>query len=56
MVTTFVFSDVADMPAYDFDWFSLLITLVAFAAVYEFAMVFFSLRIKRMPLKSVMAE
>ena len=53
---TFVFSNVENMPEYNFDWFNLLITLVTFVVVYEMIMLLFSLRIKKVSLKNVMAE
>ena len=56
LIITFVFSDVEIVPAYNFDWIVLLITLVAFIIVYELTMVFFSFRIRKTPLKSVMTE
>ena len=56
LIITFVFYDVEIMPEYNFDWIALLITSVAFVVVYELTMVFFSLRISKTPLKSVMAE
>lgn len=56
LVMTFVFSNVENMPEYNFDWLNLLITLVVFVVVYEMIMLLFSLRIKKASLKSVMAE
>lgn len=44
------------MPEYNFDWLNLLITLAVFVVVYEMIMLLFSLRIKKVSLKSVMAE
>ena len=56
LVVTFVFSNVENMPEYNFDWLNLLITLVSFVVIYEMIMLLFSLRIKKVSLKSVMAE
>lgn len=56
LILTFVFSGVEDMPTYNFNWSALLITLVAFLATYELIMLFFSLKIKKQSLKSVMME
>ena len=56
LVMTFVFSNVENMPEYNFDWLNLLITLVSFVVIYEMIMLLFSLRIKKVSLKSVMAE
>ena len=56
LVVTFVFSNVENMPEYNFDWLNLLITLAAFVVIYEMIMLLFSLRIKKVSLKSVMAE
>ena len=56
LVVTFVFSNVENMPEYNFDWLNLLITLAAFVVIYEMIMLLFSLRIKKLSLKSVMAE
>lgn len=56
LIVTFVFSDLENMPEYNFHWLGLLITLAAFVVVYELAMAFFTFRIKKLPLKSVMAE
>ena len=56
LVVTFVFSNVENMPEYNFDWLNLLITLASFVVIYEMIMLLFSLRIKKLSLKSVMAE
>lgn len=56
IVMTFVFADIENMPEYNFDFKALFITLIAFVITYELIMYLYSLRIKRLSIKSVMIE
>lgn len=56
LVMTFVFADIEAVPEYHFDAEAFLIALVAFLVVYELVMYFYSSRIRKLSLKSVMAE
>ena len=44
------------MPEYNFDFKALVITLTAFVITYELIMYLYSLRIKKLSVKSVMLE
>lgn len=56
IVMTFVFADIENMPEYNFDFKALFITLIAFVITYELIMYLYTLRIKRLSIKSVMIE
>lgn len=56
LVMTFVFAGVENMPEYNFDIKALIITLILFVIVYEMFMWFYSSRIKKLPIKSIMLE
>ena len=56
IMVTVVFADVAGLPEYGFDWKACGVTLGLFIFVYEAAMYGYSLRIKKLPIKSVMLE
>lgn len=56
IMVTVVFADVGNIPEYSFDFFALVITLVLFIFTYEIVMYCYSLRIKKLSLKSVMLE
>lgn len=56
IMVSMVFADIESMPEYSFDLRVFLITLAAFAAVYEAVLLAYSRRIRGMPLKSIMAE
>lgn len=51
-----VFADTEYSPEYNFDYKAFVITLAAFIITYEFIMYQYSLRIKKLPIKSVMLE
>ena len=56
LMVSVVFADVADMPAYGFDFKMFLVTLVLFVITYEFAMYLYARAIKRLSLKQIMSE
>lgn len=56
IVMSFVFADIKNMPEYNFDFKALVITLTAFVITYELIMYLYSLRIKKLSVKSVMSE
>lgn len=56
LMVTLVFSGIENMPEYNFDFKAFIVTLVAFIATYELFMFFYSLRIKKLSLKIIMAE
>ena len=56
IMVTVVFADVANVPEYHFDFVACVITLALFVASYELTMLYYTHRIKRLPLKSVMLE
>lgn len=56
IVMSFVFADIKNMPEYNFDFKALVITLTAFVITYELIMYLYSLRIKKLSVKSVMLE
>lgn len=56
MTVTFVFADIENMPEYNFDVQAFAITLAAFIITYEFIMYQYALRIKKLPIKSIMLE
>ncbi len=56
LMMTVVFADIANMPEYTFDYKALVITLIAFIITYELIMYCYSLRIKKLSIKSVMLE
>ena len=51
-----VFADVETVPEYNFDFKACVVALILFALAYEAAMCGYSLRIKKLPIKSVMLE
>lgn len=53
LVVTMIFSDVADMPEYNFSLRALLIALAAFIVSYEAIMFLYSFRLKKLTLKMV---
>lgn len=56
IVVSIVFADVKTVPEYTFDIPAFVFTLVAFAIIYELAIRYFSLQIKKLSIKSVMLE
>ena len=56
VMVTVVFADVGYVPEYNFNFNALMITLVAFIITYELIMRYYSFRIKKLPIKSVMLE
>lgn len=56
LTVTLVFADIENMPEYHFDFKALVITLIAFVITYELVMYLYSLRIKKLSIKSVMLE
>ena len=56
IMVTVVFADVAGLPEYGFDWKACGVTLILFIFAYEAVMYGYSLRIKKLPIKSVMLE
>ena len=55
-VVTIVFADIENVPEYSFDVKAFFITLAAFIIVYELILYFYSLRIKKSSIKSIMSE
>lgn len=55
-MVTVVFENVENMPEYSFDFKIFLFTLIAFIAVYEVVLNIYSQQIKKLSLKSIMAE
>lgn len=53
LVVTMIFSDVADMPEYNFNLRALLVALAAFIVSYEAIMFLYSFRLKKLTLKRV---
>lgn len=56
IMVTVVFDDVELVPEYSFDFKALVVTLAAFIITYELIMYFYSLRIKKLSVKSIMLE
>lgn len=56
LMVSVVFADVANMPAYRFDFKMFLVTLVLFVITYEFAMYLYARAVKRLSLKQIMSE
>ena len=56
IMVTVVFADVANVPEYHFDFVACTVTLALFVVSYELTMLYYSRRIKRLTLKSVMLE
>lgn len=50
-----LFNDI-EMPEYKFDFKALAITLAVFIVAYELVMYLYTLKIKRVPVKSVMVD
>ena len=51
-----VFKDVENVPAYEFDFPVMLISLAAFVVIYEAVMHIYSERIKKISVKEIMLE
>lgn len=51
-----VFADIDNVPTYNFDFNALCITAVLFVVIYELAMYFYQLRIRKISLKTIMSE
>ena len=51
-----VFKDIGDVPAYEFDFPIMLISLVVFILIYEILMYVYSEKIKRVSIKEIMVE
>lgn len=56
IMVSVVFKDIKPTPEYSFDIKALCITLPVFIVSYELVMLFFSNRIKKLPIKSVMLD
>ncbi len=56
LVMTFVFNDIENIPEYHFNFKALGITLILFIIIYELLLYLYSLRIKKLSLKSIMLE
>ena len=56
IMVTIIFTDVENVPEYNFDFKACAITLALFILTYEIAMYGYSHRIKKLPIKSVMLE
>ena len=56
MMVSVVFADVENVPEYSFDFKAFIITLAIFIVAYELVMNFYSMKIKKLSLKSVMLE
>ena len=56
IMVTVVFADVENVPEYKFDFVACAITLVMFVITYELAMLYYSYRIKKVSIKSIMLE
>lgn len=56
IMVTVVFADVSPVPEYSFDFKALVITLAAFSIAYELIMYCYSLRIRKLSVKSIMME
>ncbi len=56
LTMTFIFSDMDSMPEYRFDFQALVMTLVAFVMIYESVMYVYSLKIRKVSVKSIMLE
>ena len=55
-VLTIVFADVENLPEYHFSFVGLALSLVLFVAAYELILYLYSLRIRKLSLKSIMLE
>lgn len=51
-----VFADIENVPTYNFDFKALCITAILFVIIYELAMYFYFIRIRKISLKTVMSE
>lgn len=51
-----VFKDIDGVPVYKFDFPAMLISLVAFIAIYEIVMYCYSEKIKKISVKEIMLE
>lgn len=51
-----IFKDFEDIPAYEFDFPVMIISLVVFIAIYEILMYVYSEKIKKISIKEIMIE
>lgn len=51
-----VFADIGNVPTYNFDFKTLAVTAILFVIIYELAMFFYFIRIRKISLKTVMSE
>ncbi len=51
-----VFADIGNIPAYNFEFKVLRLTAILFVIIYELAMYFYFIRIRKISLKTVMSE
>lgn len=56
IMVTVVFADMENMPEYNFSFKALLITIITYVIVYETIMYLYSLKVKKLSVKSVMIE
>ena len=56
IMVSVVFADIENVPEYKFDFVACAITLVLFVITYELAMLYYSMRIKKLSIKSIMLE
>lgn len=56
MMVDIVFRDIADVPAYEFDFRAMCFSLAAFTVIYETVMYVYAKKIKRISVKEIMAE
>lgn len=56
MMINVVFADIESVPTYNFDFKALIVTAILFIVVYELAMYFYFLRIRKISLKTVMSD
>lgn len=56
IVVNIVFADFQDMPEYNFNWKALLISFLTFIAAYELVIYYYSGKISRQSVKSIMLE
>lgn len=51
-----VFAEIDNVPTYNFDFKTLAVTAILFIIIYELAMYFYFIRIRKISLKTVMSE
>lgn len=56
MMVDIVFRDIADVPAYEFDFRAMCLSLAAFTVIYEAVMYFYAKKIKKISVKEIMTE